>query len=203
MTIDVRIEPLRLVAQNGVALSLEPLRGLWTEEQYLALSDYARYLVEFSDGSMEILPMPTKRHQLILLYLYRLIYELLEPQRGLVIVAPLRMQIRPGKYREPDLLLLLAKDDPRGADRFWSGADLVIEVVSPDDPERDTVVKRADYAEARIPEYWIVNPEDGTVTVLTLSGVEYAVHGVFSSGQTATSALIAGLAVNVAEVLTV
>ena len=40
---------------------------------------------------------------------------------------------------------------------FWLGADVVVEVVSPDDPERDTKLKRADYAEARIPEYWILN----------------------------------------------
>jgi putative component of toxin-antitoxin plasmid stabilization module len=29
-------------------------------------------------------------------------------------------------------------------------------IVSPDDVERDTVIKRADYAEAGIPEYWLV-----------------------------------------------
>jgi hypothetical protein len=33
-------------------------------------------------------------------------------------------------------------------------------VVSADKPERDLVEKRGDYAEAGIPEYWIVNPEN-------------------------------------------
>ena len=46
----------------------------------------------------------------------------------------------------------------RNQDRFWLGADVVVEVVSPDDLGRDLVVKRADYAEAAIPEYWIVDP---------------------------------------------
>ena len=32
------------------------------------------------------------------------------------------------------------------------------EVVSPDRPERDLVDKRIDYAEAGIPEYWVVDP---------------------------------------------
>ena len=41
----------------------------------------------------------------------------------------------------------------------WTGADLVIEVVSPDDPDLDLVVKRQEYAQAGIPEYWIVDPE--------------------------------------------
>ena len=79
--------------------------------------------------------------------------------------APLRLRIRPGKYREPDLLLLLAASDPRGQNRFWEGADLALEVVSEDKPERDLVGKRADYAEGKVPEYWIVNPLTETITV--------------------------------------
>ena len=52
------------------------------------------------------------------------------------------------------------------------------EVVSPDDPPRDPVVKRADYAEAAIPEYWIVDPRVETVTVLKLAGRDYTEHGL-------------------------
>ena len=71
------------------------------------------------------------------------------------------------------------------------------EIVSPDDPERDLRVKRADYAEAGIPEYWIVNPADETITVLKLDGDAYAEHGTFRRGESATSALLAGFAVRV------
>ena len=78
------------------------------------------------------------------------------------------MCIRAGKFREPDLAALRDRSDPRNQDRFWLGADMVVEVVSPDDPNRDLVEKRADYAEAGIPEYWIVDPRFESVTVLTL-----------------------------------
>jgi Uma2 family endonuclease len=61
-----------------------------------------------------------------------------------------------------------------------------------DDPERDTVEKVADYAEVGIPEYWIVNPLDETITVLTLAGAAYGEPAVFYRGDTAASALIAG-----------
>ena len=81
----------------------------------------------------------------------------------------------------------------RNQDRFWLGADVVVEVVSPDDPGRDLVVKRVDYAEAAIPEYWIVDPRVETVTVLTLAGGAYVEHGVFSRGEAATSPLLDGL----------
>jgi Uma2 family endonuclease len=67
--------------------------------------------------------------------------------------------------------LLLDVNDPRNQNAFWLGADLVVEIVSPDDVERDIVIKRADYAEAGIPEYWIVNPLDGLRGIHTTPGV--------------------------------
>ena len=72
-----------------------------------------------------------------------------------------------------------------------------VEIVSPDDPERDTVVKRADYADARIPEYWIVNPIDETISVLTLEDDTYVEHGIFRRGEGATSRLLDGFSVSV------
>lgn len=97
---------------------------------------------------------------------------------GKVLVAPLRLRVRSGKFREPDILMLFSADDPRYQAAFWLGADLVVEIVSPDRPERDIEEKPRDYAEAGIPEYWIVNPLDETITVLTLAGAAclYAAH---------------------------
>jgi Uma2 family endonuclease len=73
--------------------------------------------------------------------------------------------------------------------------------VSPDRPERDTEEKPRDYAEAGIPEYWIVNPLTDTITVLALVGETYAEHGVFLRGQRAASKLLDGFSVSVDEVL--
>ena len=123
--------------------------------------------------------------------------EFLRPRGGKVLFASLRLQLREGKFREPNLLLLRDANDPRRQNAYWLGADLVLEVVSPDDPERDTRIKVADYAEAGIPEYWIVDPADATVTVLRLAGAAYATLGVFRRGDTATSALLDGFAVAV------
>ena len=176
-----------------------PPQGGWSDEQYLRLTDRARRRIEFTDGRVEELPIPTEKHQILLLFLYRLFRARVRasPLRGVVMTSGLRMRVREGKFREPDLLLLRDRSDPRRRDRFWLGADLVAEVVSPDDPDRDLAVKRADYAEAAVPEYWIVDPRVETVTVLTLAGSAYREHGVFARGDTATSALLDGVAVDV------
>jgi Uma2 family endonuclease len=114
--------------------------------------------------------------------------------------SPLRLQIRPGKFREPDLLLLLSADDLRRQNRFWLGADIALEVVSEEKPERDLVDKRGDYAEGRVPEYWIVNPKTETITVLRLSGDVYEEAGIYKRGESASSVLLPGFSVAVAAV---
>ena len=177
---------------NEALLELLPQQGEWDVAGYLWLSEY-------SDGILEVLAMPTEQHQTYMLFLYDCVRAFIG-SRGKVTVAPVRLQVAPRRFREPDLLLLLDAQDPRRGNRFWGGADLVMEVVSPDDPQRDLVTKRREYAQAGIPEYWIVNPLDETITVLALRDGTYAEHGIFARGTQATSALIPGFAVAVSDV---
>ncbi|MDZ4721111.1 MAG: Uma2 family endonuclease [Roseiflexaceae bacterium] len=194
--------PQFLLVWPNEALEIDSsvLQGLWTEAIYLKLTDQTNRMIEFTDGVVEVLPMPTRYHQAISLLLMLKLLTYIQPRGGVVYYAPLRLQIRPGKYREPDILLLRDVNDPRNQDAAWLGADLVIEIVSPHDPERDTVTKRIDYAEAAIPEYWIVNPIDQTITVLAFENDTYSAHGRFHRNEDATSLLLAGFSVSVAEV---
>ncbi len=190
---DAAQEPTWDIAQ------LFPAQGHWSEEEYLALD--TNHLIEFSHGQLEVLPMPTQSHQLLVIALFELLRNFVrEGQLGTVLLAPMRVQLWPGKFREPDILFMRSEHDDRRSDRFWEGADLVMEVVSPDDPERDKVTKRREYAQAGIPEYWIVDPAASSITVLTLQGQEYALHGEFGSGETATSVLLHRFTVEVAAV---
>ena len=178
---------------------LFPAQGHWSEEEYLALD--TNHLIEFSQGRLVVLPMPTFSHQRLVAFLYRLLSRFVEERRlGVVMFAPLRIQLWEGKYREPDLVFMTAEHADRLGEQFWRGADLVMEVVSPDDPQRDTLTKRREYAQAGIPEYWIVDPTGASITVLTLRGREYAVHGEFVAGETATSVLLDRFTVDVATV---
>ena len=190
----------RIVTDEGVALAdSRTMQGLWTEAQYLRLTDGCNHPIEFTDGQLEIQATPTDCHQSILKFLFRALL-FVEDIGGVVHFAALRMRVREDKFREPDLLLLLDAQDPRRRDDYWLGADLVVEVVSPDNPVRDLVEKRDDYAEAKIPEYWIVNPMDETLTVLRLVDGQYTEYGVFRRGQQARSACLPEFSVAVAAV---
>ena len=179
---------------------LLPPQGEWSEEEYLVLTDHRNRLVEFTDGFLEVLPMPTTKHQLLLKFLFLAFYHFFESNGGLVLFAPLRLRIRPRKFREPDLMVLLSATDPRSQDRFWEGADLALEVVGEDKPERDLVNKRSDYTEARVPEYWIVNPQTETITVLRLGQDAYEEAGTYRRGELATSVMRPEFSVAVAQV---
>jgi Uma2 family endonuclease len=179
---------------------LFPAQGHWSEEEYLALD--TNHLIEFSHGQLEVLPMPTQSHQLLVIALFKLLDNFVRTrQLGTVLLAPMRVQLWQGKFREPDILFMRTEHDDRRSDSFWEGADLVMEVVSPDDPRRDRVTKRREYAQAEIPEYWIVDLADASISVLTLRGREYALHGEFVQGELATSELLDGFTADVGAVI--
>ena len=182
---------------------LFPSQGRWTVEDYLAL-DIGR-LVEYSNGYLEFPPMPTMAHQDILQFLFGLLrVYVVKHQLGKVYVAPIPVRLRARKYREPDVFFVSTPRVEEAQGRYPRGADLVMEVVSGSssdrDRDRDLVRKRRDYAQAGIPEYWIVDPQEEVIYVLRLEGKEYAEHGCFTTGDTATSALLPGFIVPVAEV---
>jgi Uma2 family endonuclease len=180
---------------------LFPAQGDWCEEAYLALDTNHR--VELANGFIEVHPMPSMLHQLIAGFLYRWLEDFIRQHRlGLVLYAPFPVRMLPSTYREPDVVFLKQDRIPGRTARSVVGADLVIEVVSEgtENRKRDLETKPAEYAAAGISEYWIIDPELQTITVLALDGAAYRTRRVFRMGDTATSLLLPGLSVAVQDV---
>ena len=54
---------LRIVTPDDhTDIDIEPLQGLWTQAQYLQLTDHARLLIEFTDGRLEVPPIERAVH---------------------------------------------------------------------------------------------------------------------------------------------
>src|SRR5262245_61279058 len=71
---------------------LFPPQGEWTEEDYLALE--TNRLVELSDGCLEVLPMPTVFHQLLVAFLFKQLTTFVEANAtGHVLFAPLPVRL--------------------------------------------------------------------------------------------------------------
>jgi Uma2 family endonuclease len=177
---------------------LYPEQGGWGEWEYLYLP--GNRLVEYDDGFVKVLPMPTRSHQLIALFLWEILHRFaLANNLGEALAAPFPIRLWKGKFREPDVMFMSAQHADRIDERYWRGADLVMEVVSGDSEsrKRDLVEMRREYAKARIREYWIVDPQKQEITVLRLSLGKYVVHGKFGRGEMATSHLLKGFEVAV------
>lgn len=180
-----------------------PLQGSWTEGDYYALERVnGNWMIELANGCLEILPMPSLFHQRITKYMCRRVDDFLGPESdGETAMAPLPVRLFEGQIREPDLVYF-EKSRVKDIHKSLKGADLVMEVVSPGEEarERDLKTKRREYAKAKIREYWIIDPESKTITVLTLAGKAYKLYGECKPGEQAASRLLKGFTVEVAEV---
>lgn len=192
-------------AQPGPAWEIArlfPDQGQWGVGDYLELNRQTNRLVEFDDGRIEVLDMPTRTHQRIVLYLYKALMLFVEPrQLGEALVAPYPVRLWEGKFREPDIVFMLAAHRARLRDDYAEGADLVVEVLS-EARRRDLDTKRVEYARAGIPEYWIVDPQKRCISVLLLQDGVYRPHADSQASDVVRSLLLEGLTIDSAAMFT-
>lgn len=183
--------------------TLFPRQGQWSDSDFLNLTEDLTRLVELTDGQLKVLEMPTTSHQQIVFRLVCRLSDFVAPlELGIALMAPLRIRLRPGMFREPDVVFALKEHSQLVQEEFWTGADLVMEVVSSGakSRRRDLDEKRREYATAGIQEYWIVDPLVETISVLALVGSDYQVSGEFRKNDIARSHLLSGFTVAVSEI---
>lgn len=193
----------RIPSANGEpaweAAYMLPVQGSWTEEDFLRFQ--SNRMAELVDGRLEILPMPTWLHQLIVAFLLERLQEYLRATKrgGQALMAPLPIRLFAGTIREPDLLYVQAEHLPKDVRGYPDKMDMAIEVVSSgkEAHQRDYFDKRVDYARAGVAEFWIVDPEESLVTVLILNGTEYEVAQECRLAGTVRSVLLSGFEIPV------
>jgi Uma2 family endonuclease len=102
---------------------------------------------------------------------------------------------------EPDFLFFRAGREPRAEDPNFRGApDLIVEVLSPSNRRYDERTKFEVYEEAKVPEYWLVNPKARTVVIYVL-GEKSRYIEVSRGGESETvrSRVLEGFSLRVAD----
>ena len=173
-------------------------------EDYLAQPDDGdRH--EVIDGEWAVTPPPNLGHQRIVGWLYMKLALFLEGRDDLeVILSPCAVALGGPSFVEPDLFVI-PHDGTVDVEeqRIVGPPTLAVEVLSPSTRRHDLVRKRRLYERSGVPEYWVVDPEDESVSVFVLGeGGSYASPvKVFADAEgRATSRVLEGFEVEVAEV---
>lgn len=138
-----------------------------TYEEFLKWADEDTR-AEWVDGKVLFMSPVSAPHQRIGRFLLTLFTHFVEAhQLGEVFYAEFQMKMASG--REPDLLFVANENLSRVKENRLEGpADLVVEIISPDDPDRDRVDKLREYQEGGVREYWLLDPTQRQADFLLL-----------------------------------
>jgi Uma2 family endonuclease len=186
--------------------SAQPARRAWTYRDLVALpEDQLRH--ELIDGEHIVSPSPNTAHQTISINLLRVLLTHLDQLgSGQVFHGPFDVKLSLFTVLVPDLVYFTAERFARVVNEKHATAapDLVVEILSPGTRRRDKGRKRAVYDREGVREYWIVDPETRSITVLRRpragSGLTEVTVLTLSKGEALESPLFPGLQVPLREV---
>lgn len=171
----------------------------WTFADLAQFGEAERY--EIYDGQLiPMAPSPNAYHQRLLTRLFRLLDGFVQTQQaGEVFVAPFDVVLDEDNTAQPDLLFV-AKENAGIVQNWIFGApDLVVEIISPSSIRRDRQDKLEQYARFGVKEYWIIDPANHSLEILTLENKHFTVHSMAVDKEAAESKVLAGLSVEVAQ----
>ena len=137
----------------------------WTYSEYARFPDDGnRY--EVIDGEVLVTPAPSPNHQHMLTRLLFVLGSYVE-RLGLGVVLPdVDVLFATGQFLRPDLVFVPADRRDGISDRgIEVPPGLIVEVQSPTSRTIDRVKKPARYGDFGVPEYWVLDPKDGTVWI--------------------------------------
>ncbi|MCL2064500.1 MAG: Uma2 family endonuclease [Candidatus Cloacimonetes bacterium] len=178
----------------------EKLKELYTYEDYLTWDDDVRY--ELIDGVPYALAAPSPIHQDICRELSLIIGNFLKGKSCKMYFAPIDIRLNAdtddSDVFQPDIVVIC--DKTKFDKQSYNGTpDFIIEITSPSTNRRDRFVKYHKYLQAKVPEYWIIDPDNRTVSVFILENGRY-MHSIFGGTEKLISSVLDGCEIDLAEV---
>ncbi len=178
-----------------------------TLEDYLNDGDRTEFRYELVHGARVIMPPESDLNQRIASLLFAYFLKLGIPSYRLRIGAEIVVSSAQATVRLPDLMVLseelaVALEGARRSTVMpeMPSPSLVVEVVSPNQEQRDYRYKRSEYAVRGIGEYWIVDPLQQRITVLTWVEGFYE-EQVYEAENPISSPLLGTLELTAAQIL--
>ncbi|MBA3450141.1 MAG: Uma2 family endonuclease [Chloroflexia bacterium] len=178
----------------------KPAAGQWRYEDLFSLPDDGKRY-EIIEGELFEMPAPSSAHQTIIMNVILLIAPVIQAMGGRILVSPLDVFFEGADPVQPDIVVMLSGWTGTLYQRGPQGApDLLIEILSPSNRGHDVLTKRALYALAGVREYWIVDPENRTIEILTLDQDAFHTASVVSGQDSVISPLLGAMTFPLAAV---
>jgi len=176
-----------------MAVAVEKQSKRWTYEEYYKLDDDQRY--EILNGELVMAPAPDTWHQSWSGDIYALLRTHVTGQKlGKLFMAPVDVVLDPENTVQPDIVFVAAANAGIIQRRAIFGVpDVLVEVISPASVRRDRYDKRQLYARFGVKEYWIGDPANKALEILTLKSGAYELYGCAEEKGKLTSLLLPGL----------
>jgi Uma2 family endonuclease len=182
-----------MATMQAVARPRKTVEDLW------ALGEDVR--AELIDGEIYVTPAPIEPHQrAVTALIVALSLHIRGGAGGQVYTAPFDVHLPTGDVVQPDVIWVSPARAGIVRECVYGAPDLLVEILSPSNSERDRIVKRSLYARSGVREYWIVDPEARGVEVFVLEAGAFVPAGWFTSGTSVVSKVLPGLSVPVDEV---
>jgi Uma2 family endonuclease len=139
--------------------------------------DENRY--ELSYGTLIVTPAPNTRHQALMVSVAAFLHQ--RKPSGLRVLAEAELLVRADVVKRPDVLVV--DEHLVGGQSILGTPLLVVEIHSPATRVLDLTEKRAVYAEAHVPAYWLIDPDAMTLTILELAGDTYVDRAVLTGDR--------------------
>ena len=178
----------------------------WTYKNYLGLPEGGPLRYEVIDGELYMTLASNIRHQEILGTLYRLIGNFIasaSAPMGKSFPAPCDaiLSADPLQVVQPDLVFVSSTRANIVTERNIQGVpDLVVEILSEGTMIRDRKEKFRLYERFGVPEYWIVDQMDDSVSVYRLAKGKYPDPLILRKGETLESPLLPGFSIRLSDV---
>jgi len=161
-------------------------------------------LIELIAGELYLAPSPIPLHQDITRNLIiKLSYYLSKNAIGKIYNAPIDVKLSNEDVVIPDLLFIANENKTIIKEKFIEGTpDLVIEILS-SNKTRDLIEKFELYQKYKVKEYWVINPQEKSITIFSLLNNEKFDDGnVFKYSESIKSDILAGFVCTLEELMT-
>jgi Uma2 family endonuclease len=186
----------------GFARPKAKAQRLWTYAEMVAELSETNQPVELWNGEIIISPAPHPNHQRIVGRFYTALSRFVEePGLGEVLVSPCDVVLTQKRVVQPDVLFICKARLGIVKNYIEGVPELAMEVISETSWQRDRIQKKAVYEQFGLPEYWIVDPESGSIEVFALINGVFQLHSLAVGAQIAKSRLLSGFSVAFKDLL--